>query len=357
MSPLIMIWLVALALMSFSLATMAALIGSRVLNKRRRDRRAARRAIVLPELVHHIGGLTDATPDLKGLETDAVLMAEVVRDLASLVRGRERTRLMHALQSLGVDTALRTLLRHGPTNQRVLAAEALVFFPGEETYAALLEASRRDKHRVRLSALRSAIELGQAPPIGEMLDSVIGGSELASLLFSDLLQRAVRTQVDNAVEALNRPDLPPAVRIMLMQALGASGDPRALKPLRMAVRSPDAEIRAGALGALGVLGHPGAGQVVAEALEDADWRVRLKAIECVRRVGLTEFFAQVMACADDEVWWVRFRAGQTLMSLAENDVANLKAFVSNVPKRRPEPKATPSPQPAPQLSAAIGGAR
>jgi HEAT repeat protein len=125
----------------------------------------------------------------------------------------------------------------------------------------------------------------------------------------------------------------------------------------MAVRSPDAEIRAGALGALGVLGHPGAGQVVAEALEDADWRVRLKAIECVRRVGLTEFFAQVMACADDEVWLVRFRAGQTLMSLAENDVANLKAFVSNVPKRRTEPVATPLPALAPDLGAAIGVAR
>lgn len=358
MSPLILIWLVTLALMSFSLATMAVLVGGRVLHKRQRTRRAARRAIVLPELVHHIGGLTEGKPpDLKGLEADAVLMAEVVRDLASLVRGRERARLMQDLQSLGVDSALRNLLRRGPTNQRVLAAEALVFFPGDETHAALLQASRRDKHRVRLSALRSAIELGQAPPISEMLDSVIGGTELASLLFSDLLQRAVRTQVDNAVAALGRADLPGPVRIMLLQALGASGDPRALKPLRLAARSPDAEIRAGALGALGVLGHPGAGQVVAEALEDGDWRVRLKAIECVRRVGLTEFFAQVMACADDEVWWVRYRAGQTLMSLAENDVANLKAFVANVPGRSAEPAASAPPQLAPQLSAAIGGGR
>jgi hypothetical protein len=356
MSPLILIWLVALALMSFALATMAALVGGRVLHKRQRTRRAARRAVVLPELVHHIGGLTEGKPDLKGLEGDAVLMAEVVRDLASLVRGRERTRLMEALQSLGVDGALRTLLRRGRTNQRVLAAEALVFFPGDATYAALLQASRHDKHRVRLSALRSAIELGQAPPIGEMLDSVIGGSELASLLFSDLLQRAVRTQVDNAVAAVARPDLPHPVRIMLLQALGASGDPRALKPLRAAARSPDAEIRAGALGALGVLGHPGAAQVVGEALADSDWRVRLKAIECVRRVGLIEFFAQVMSCADDEVWWVRYRAGQTLMSLAENDVANLKAFVSKLPKPAPEPDAVRTPRaPAPQLSAAIGG--
>jgi HEAT repeat protein len=306
-------------------------------------------------LVHHIGGLTEGKPDLKGLESDAVLMAEVVRDLASLVRGRERTRLMGALQSLGVDRALRTLLRRGPTNQRVLAAEALVFFPAEETTAALLYATRHDKHRVRLSALRSAIELGQAPPIGEMLDSVIGGAELASLLFSDLLQRAVRTQVDNAVAAVARTDLPHPVRIMLLQALGASGDPRALKPLRAAARSPDAEIRAGALGALGVLGHPGAAQVVGEALDDSDWRVRLKAIECVRRVGLIEFFAQVMSCADDEVWWVRYRAGQTLMSLAENDVANLKAFVAKLPQPAAERALAPVRQPAPLRAASAGG--
>ena len=75
-----------------------------------------------------------------------------------------------------------------------------------------------------------------------------------------------------------------------------------------------------------MLGLPGAEDVVGDGLSDPDWRVRLKAIECVRKVGLTEFFAQVMACADDEVWWVRYRAGQTLMSLAEQDVAKLKAF-------------------------------
>jgi hypothetical protein len=40
----------------------------------------------------------------------------------------------------------------------------------------------------------------------------------------------------------------------------------------------------------------------------------------------------VMACANDEVWWVRYRAGQTLMSLAEKDVDKLKSFVSQAPK-------------------------
>jgi hypothetical protein len=67
-----LIWLIALVLMSFSLATMTALIAGRVVDKHQRDRRAARRAIVLPELVHHIGGLTQGKLDLKGLETDAV---------------------------------------------------------------------------------------------------------------------------------------------------------------------------------------------------------------------------------------------------------------------------------------------
>jgi HEAT repeat protein len=355
MSLLGLVWLVAIALMSFSLATMTALIGARIVHQHQRARRAARRAIVLPELVHHIGGLTGGAIDLKGLETDAVLMAEVVRDLASLVRGREQVRLMDALQSLGVDQALRTLLRRGSTVQRVLAAEALVYFPGEATYASLLEASRRDAPRVRLSALRSAIELGQAPPIGEMLDSVIGGAERASLLFSDLLQRAVRTQVEEALAALGRADLPRPVRLILLQALGGSGDDRVLGPLLQVARSADPEIRAAALGALGVLGHPGAAQVVESGLADADWRVRLKAIECVRRVGLTEFFTQVMTCANDDVWWVRHRAGQTLMSLAEKDVAKLRSFVADAPKHHLE--AARLPQPAePAFARAATGA-
>ena len=354
-----LIWLIALVLMSFSLATMTALIAGRVVDKHQRDRRAARRAIVLPELVHHIGGLTQGKLDLKGLETDAVLMSEVVRDLAGLVRGRERTQLMEALQKLGVDRSLRALLlRRGRTNRRVLAAEALVFFPGDETFAALHEASRHGAHHVRLSALRTAIELGRSPPIGEMLDSVIDGGERASLLFSDLLHRAVPTQIEESTRALSRTDLPRPVRVMLLQALGASGDLQALTPLRLAARSPDAEIRAGALGALGALGLRGAEDVVADALADDDWRVRLKAIECVRKVGLTEFFTQVMTCADDEVWWVRYRAGQTLMSLAERDVDKLKTFAAKAPNRTQGPTLTDAVlrlEPALQLAA--GGAR
>jgi hypothetical protein len=354
MSLLGLVWITAVALMVFSLATMTALIGARVIHKHRRARRAARRAIVLPELVHHIGGLVSGPLQLGGLETDAVLMAEVVRDLAGLVRGAERTRLMEALQALGVDTALRRLLRRGSTVHRVLAAEALVFFPGDETYAALRQAYRRDAHRVRLSALRTAIELGQAPPIGDMLDSVIGGTERASLLFSDLMQRAVPTQIDDAIGALARTDLPPPVRIMLLQALGRSGDKRVLAPLLTVAHSPDGEIRAGALSALAALGHPRAAEVVEGALGDPDWRVRLKAIECVRRIGLTQFFAQVMTCADDEVWWVRYRAGQTLMSLAEGDVANLKSFIAGVARDAPAPAAAFIDGPAPALKLAGG---
>ena len=345
MSLLALIWLVAVGLMAFSLVTMTALIGARVLHKQLRARRAARRAVVLPELVHRVGGLTSGPLDLKGLESDAVLMAEVVRDLAGLVSGRERTRLMEALRSVGVDGAMRRMLRRGRANHRVLAAEALVFFPGEETRTALLQAARSDGPRVRLAALQSAIELGEAPPIAEMLDSVVDGAERASLLFSDLLQRATRTQIDEAIRALARPDLPRAVRVMVMQALGASGDGRALAALRLGAAARDPEIRAGALAALSLLGHPGAREVVADGLADADWRVRLKALECVRRLGLQDFFAEVMTLADDEVWWVRHRAGQTLMSLADDDVAKLKAFATNVVKQRRQPTAPAAAQP------------
>ncbi|HVN00745.1 MAG TPA: HEAT repeat domain-containing protein [Caulobacteraceae bacterium] len=346
MSPLAFLWTLAVGLMTFSLATMVALISARVVRKQGRERRAARRAIVLPELVHHIGGLTGDSVDLAGLEGDAVLMAEVVRDLAGLVKGAERTRLMKALQALKVDATLRRLLRRGWTNHRVLAAEALVFFPSEETYEALHEASRDGAMRVRVSALRTAIELGRAPPVDEMLDGVARGSERASLLFSDLLQRATPSQITAAIVALDREDLPRHVRIMVLQALGATGDARALAPLRDAASSPDPEIRAGAFAALSALGHPGAQTVVADGLADPDWRVRLKAIECVRRLGLIDFFAQVMACAEDEVWWVRHRAGQTLMSLAHDDVAKLKEFAKRAARQLRTPAASASPPPS-----------
>jgi len=199
---------------------------------------------------------------------------------------------------------------------------------------------------VRVAALRTAIDLGRAPPIDEMLDGVARGSDRASLLFSDLLQRATPSQIDAAICALDREDIPRHVRIMLLQALGATANPRALAPLRDATHAPDPEIRAGAFAALSALGDPGAETVVADGLADRDWRVRLKAIECVRRLDLVDFFPEVMGCAEDEVWWVRYRAGQTLMSLADQDVAKLKDFVRRAARQLRAPDAAIAPSPA-----------
>ncbi len=61
-----------------------------------------------------------------------------------------------------------------------------------------------------------------------------------------------------------------------------------------------------------------------------------------------------MACAEDEVWWVRYRAGQTLMSLAEGDVAHLKSFIAGVSKAAPALTAALVSGPAPALKLAGG---
>jgi HEAT repeat protein len=344
MSLLFIIWLAALGLMTFALTAMSALIVARLLRERRRAKRAARRSAILPEIVNHIGGLSAGPLNLMGMERDAVLMASVVRDLAGLVRGDERTRMMTALCALNVDRALLTLLRHGSTNQRVLAAEALVFFPDATTKAELLNAGRHGAPRLRQAALRSAIEIGAAPPLSELLDSVISRPERASLLFSDLLQRATRSQIEEAIAALARMDLPRSVRLMLMAALGATRDPRALAPLMEAAQAQDGEIRAGAFAALSALGHPDARACVGAGLADPDWRVRLKAIECVRKLRLTAFVPALQTCAADEIWWVRYRAGEALIAIAEQDIAKLKSLLAQFPEPLPAPeKAKPKP--------------
>jgi|GEM_PF-265857 len=164
------------------------------------------------------------------------------------------------------------------------------------------------------------------PPIGlsakrrelERLLAHVGGRALTEVVENDVEALAVLTSADTALmvaSALERDDpavrrawiralidrRPPDVveslsqlvrngdtytRAVASEALGATGDPHALRPLQEALEDPMAAVRAGAAQGLGLLQDPRALAALEEMLDDASPDVRRWAVWALGELGL-----------------------------------------------------------------------
>lgn len=318
MSNLLLIWWTSLALTSGALIWMTGLIVGRVLRERAEAGRARDRQIIQHAFLDIMAGSGDAIGRLGKVQRRARLMAETLLEVVGLVRGAERERLISALAAFNVDHVFRRRLFRGSFAGRIAAAEALAIFRGEGSTAALRKALAAARGgELRVGVMKSLIELGAPPSLDEVLADLAGRRASESLLYLPLIARLVADDPMTALRAFGDSRLAGEPRIILAEALGGSGDFRALEPLCLATRAPDVELRIACIRALGMLGHPGAEKAVLAALDDPVWMVRSAACEASGRIGLRSAIPQLADQLRDEVWWVRFRAGEALAVLGE----------------------------------------
>lgn len=318
MSSLLLIWSTSLALTAAALIWMTGLIIGRLLRERAEAGRNRDRQVIQHAFLDIMAGSGDAIGRLRKVQGRARLMAETLMEVVSLVRGGERERLISALAAFQVDHVFRRRLFRGSFAGRIAAAEALSIFPGEGSTAALrraLAASRGAE--LRVGVMKSLIELGTPPSLAEVLADLAGRRASESLLYLPLIARLVAEDPMTALRAFGDSRLAIEPRVILAEALGASGDYRALEPLCIATRAPDVELRIACTRALGMLGHPGAEKAVLAGLDDRVWMVRSAACEAAGRIGLRSAIPQLAHQLRDEVWWVRFRAGEALAALGQ----------------------------------------
>lgn len=326
MSELQLIWLVSLALAAAALVWMTALILARLLRERADRRRAHDRAVIQQVWLDLLAGHGDAVGRLRQVRGRARLMAESLLEVVALVRGAERERLIATLQAFDVDSVFRRRLLRGSAAGRLAAAEALSIFPGEAGVAALrraLVATRSGELRVAL--MRSLSDLSAPPGLNEVLGDVRGRRASESLLYLPLLGRLVANRPMEGLQAFGDGGTVGPARVLLAEALGASGDFRVLQPLCFAAAAPDEELRIAAVRGLAALGHPAAEQAILAALDDPVWMVRAAACEAAGRIGLRSAIAALARQLDDSVWWVRFRAGEALAALGAPGRERLQA--------------------------------
>lgn len=326
MGGLLLIWSASIALAAVALIWMTGLIVARVVRERSQARRRRDLGLIRQAFLDIMNGAGDAVGRLRSVRRRPRLMAEALLEVIALVRGAERDRLISALAAFRFDDIFRNSLTHGAVGGRIAAAEALSIFPGEHTRAALRKAVDRARpSELRVSLMRSLIEIGAPPTLREVLADLSGRRSSDSLLYLPLVGRLVAGDPMTALRAFGDPQVDGEARVVLAEALGASGDYRTLRPLCVAARAPDVELRIAAIRALAALGHPGAEPMVLAGLQDKVWVVRSVSCEAAGRIGLQAAIPWLEAQLDDPVWWVRFRAGEALAGLGQSGQDRLRA--------------------------------
>ena len=325
MTLLALLWWSSLVFGAAALVWMTGLILARLLRERADRKRTTDQAGVRVLFLEAMGGDAEAELRLKPYCGRARLMAEALVEVLGLVRGAERERLIDCLERLGVADRLRFRLKRGSRAGRIAAAEALAAFPDVATVDALRSALNRSRDGdFRVAALIALMDMEAAPPLREILKEIADRGLQDSLLYEPVIRRAASDAPLEALDVFILSGAPSATRAVLADALGASGDYRAVEPLSRTAAAPELELRIASVRALGLLGHPAAEEAVTNAFSDTAWEVRAAACEAAGRIGLIQAVAPLIQALGDPAWWVRFRAGEALAMLGDKGVAGLR---------------------------------
>jgi HEAT repeat protein len=321
LSLLALIWWLSVALAVLALLVMALLVVLRLLTARRERKWAARRR----QLVHRLlGGELTPADELERLPSD--LVADTFVELIRLVRGGERDAFVLQAAGLGVPRHLARRLRLGSARERLLAAQSLGQFPGEDT-GALLQGALADRNpQVRLAAALSLAETGHCEDIGELVGKLGLGSAEASTLAVTLFRSLSAERLDEIKGLVTAPGVPVTVRIAAIEALATTGDYSLVPAItQLAIHAPDDSVELPAyLRALGLFAHPAARPAVLDGLGRRSLAARAAAAGAAGRIGLVEFAGRLALMLDDREWWVRFRAAEALLRLGAPGVQCLR---------------------------------
>lgn len=308
-----------------ALGWMGGLIIARLFREKSQAQRHADRRTLSAAYLSIMNGSGVAKALLEPFQHRSRLMAETLLMVLGLVRGAERERLIAALVDAGVDQRFRARLTRGSRAGRLAAVEALAAFPSLQTRDRLraLHKGSNDAE-MRITTVRALIDIGDRPRAQDLIANLIGRGDNDSLLYAPVLQRLAIDAPDDALAAMVLPGLRAAARAVMVDAVGASGNYRALPTLSRMATAPDLVLRMAAVRALGMLGHPSSTDTIAIALQDEAWDVRAEAAEAAGKIGGSTLVPLLVTLMDDPVWWVRFRASDALARMGNRGVEALR---------------------------------
>lgn len=278
----------------------------------RRD--AIQRAITRHYLQQCAGSAqTDVTAQTSGWSRTARLQAAT--HLLQLLRGEEGKRLLRLVESEGLSDAALTRARSRRQTERVGAIRVLERFGSRNCTRALVILMANDPAApVRLEAAGALARLDRLPSLRDTI-SLLDLYETRPTPLHRAIMRSLAPVRTPEFLGLLDVQLPPHLRMLLIDALGWSGQLDVLDTLCEASRDEHPLVRNAALQAAAQLGHAGRGEWVIAMLRDRDEAVRASAAKVCSRLGLRKAIDDLLLLQQDSSRWVAVQAGDALARL------------------------------------------
>jgi len=249
--------------------------------------------------------------------------------LLRLVRGRDRDRLLAVAERDGLFHEAIAGLCNGRASRRIDAMRILEQFGSPECVAALTDRLRSDENEaVRLEAAGALARIGALPPLTELVAALHLDNMPMTRLHAALLRSLAKRDAEQLL-ALAGSAKHPALRRLLVEALGWTEDFTMAEWLARYALDPDPEVRCAAVRAARHLGHPGAGRWLVPLLYDHSEAVRIQACQAAGQLGVKAAVPALERLATEPAWWVRARARAALDVLRPADRVSLSAVTSN----------------------------
>lgn len=240
---------------------------------------------------------------------------QILSHMMQLVRGDDRDALLDIARRAHIlDAALRNI-RRGRAARRVDAMRILEQFATPESIEALTLALTEDPAiSVRIEAAAALARMGR-PQAPAALIHLLDLKHQPPTRLHEALFRAAAEPFSSDLVRLAQDRSLGAIRPLLVEALGWSGDYAMADELVSHAADPDPDVRCAALRAARRLGNPAAAPWALRLLLDPVDNVRIQAIQACERLGVRDAIPILTSLIENPSWWVRMRAKQALDSL------------------------------------------
>ncbi|MFS2108937.1 HEAT repeat domain-containing protein [Sphingomonas sp. Sphisp140] len=301
---------VAILIAVYGALAMAALLLVLVMRRDRKERRAAATQANDRALTREIMAALPAggAPGEAYERASATDRLAAIAHLGQLMRGEDRARLTAFVEERHLLDKVLHKLKRRRVARRVEAVRTLGGVGGAQAIDALRETLEADRDgTARLEAAAQLAQLGALPPVGTLVEA-LQLDQVAVTPLHHALFRALAPQRAEELRALLAQPVTPAIRALLVDALGWTEDYSALPALGEAAGDPDPEVRLEAVRAGARLDHPAAAPWIVALLDDGDEQVRCAAVRACSTMGLRSALPAIEALRGDPSAWVRLSA-------------------------------------------------
>lgn len=281
-----------------------------------------------PYFFHAVEGLPVAAPRIFGRDREIILLVWI--HFTESIRGEARLRLRQLALDLKLDRTARKLLARRSMRARLMAVVALGRLKSEDSWDDLVALGRTPNPTLALLATRSLLQIDPARGVPILLDELIRRDDWpirkVAAMLAEVPPEALAPPL---LRVLHEAALPQVPRLLSLIELAQPGDVwPTLAPLLEAHQPVDILVAA-----LKACRDPRALGAARLFSTHAQWAVRAQAATTLGRLGEAEDRLRLQALLSDPEWWVRYRAALALVNLPSMSRAKLAALCGRLEDR------------------------